>query len=141
MARKPTTTETTNRITRPTRVPLHEQRDKLTVRNRNPDLEYRWVNDVDDRILKFKQAGWEPAPKTDVGDPAVETGDNNTSSINEKHVGGRTKAVLMQIPKEWYNEDQAAKMEAVRASELAMQREALSNFAGNKNPELKVGKT
>jgi hypothetical protein len=111
---------------RPKRVPLHEQRNTLTITNKDPNFEYRIVNDVDNRISKFKLAGWEAAPKEDheVGDPKVDTGQATTTSIVEKAVGGRVKAILMRIPKEWYDEDQAKKAEEVDRSEAAMKREA-----------------
>lgn len=113
---------------RPKRVPLAEQRNKLTVTNRDPNFEYRFVNDVDDRVSRFKLAGWEMAPKDEheVGDPLVDTGQATTTSIVEKAVGGRIKAFLMRIPKEWYDEDQTKKQEEVDKSEAAMKREALN---------------
>ena len=118
---------------RPERVPLHEQRNKLTVSNRDPNFVYRWVNDSDERIAKFKAAGYEAVThETQVGDPAVESGQNKTGSVVTKHVGGKTTAVLMRIPKEWYEEDQRTKQEELNASEAAMQREALSQFSGVK---------
>lgn len=112
---------------RPTRVPLYEQRNKLTVTDRDPNFEYRFVNDTDERIAQFKLAGWEVVDRKDhqVGDPLVDTGQATTTSIVEKAVGGRTKALLMRIPKEWYNEDQNKKQEEVDRLEAATKRDAL----------------
>ena len=112
---------------RPKRVPIHEQRDKLTVSNPDPNMVRRWVNNVDDRIEKFKLAGYTPVARKDVeiGDIAVDTGQATTTSIVEKAVGGRVKAILMEIPKDLYEEDQRKKQELVDASEAAMKRDAL----------------
>ncbi len=111
---------------KPKRISLQEQRNTLTVSDKDPNFEYRIVNDTEDRIAKFKLAGWEVAPKKDhqIGDPLVDTGQATTTSIVEKHVGGGVKAVLMRIPKEWYDEDQTKKQEEVDRMEAAMKRDA-----------------
>lgn len=111
---------------RPKRTPLHEQRNKLTVEGRDPERVYRWVNDVDDRIEKFKLGGYrvEADQALQVGDAVVEEGINRTSSVLEKNVGGKTKAILMSTQKDWYEADQAAKQEIVNQSDLAMRRDA-----------------
>src|SRR3990167_4017063 len=97
---------------RPKRVSLQDQRNKLTVTDKDPNFVYRYVNDVDDRIAKFKLGGYEVVEKKNhqIGDPLVDTGQATTTSIVEKAVGGRVKALLMRVPKEWYDEDQAKKM-------------------------------
>lgn len=111
--------------TRPQRVALHEQRDKMTVANRDPDYAYRWVNDVEDRVDRFKLGGYilENDPKQ-IGDSATEQGINRTSSITEKFVGNKTKAVLMKIHKDLYEADQLAKQKVVDESDAAMKRDA-----------------
>jgi hypothetical protein len=116
---------TENKPQRPTRVPLQEQRNKLTVEGRDPNRVYRWVNDVDDRIAKFKMAGYivEEAKNVKVGDPSLETGQSTTSSIVEKNVGGRIKAILMSQDKEDYEADQKAKQREVEELEAAMHRD------------------
>jgi len=115
---------TTRRPKKSKRIPLSEQRDQLTVAGKEAGYVYRWVNDIPDRVNKFKLAGYDvvTTPVT-VGDPSVEQGLNTTSSVVEKAVGGRTKAILMRIPEEWYDEDQAVKQKAVDASEEAMRRD------------------
>jgi hypothetical protein len=62
-----------------------------------------------------------------VGDTAVETGQDKTSSIVEKAVGGRTKAVLMRIPEEWYDEDQKKKQKNLDAIDAAIKRDQKEN--------------
>jgi hypothetical protein len=104
---------------RPTRIPLHG-RDILTVRNKNPDREYRWVNDIDDRLFRFSQAGWEFVTDKGlvVGDPTVNA-DKELGSVIVKSFG-TTRSYLMSTSKEWYEEDQAAKALAIKESERAM---------------------
>jgi hypothetical protein len=73
----------------------------------------RWVNDQEDRINMFKEAGYTPV----VGNADTSTPDardpNKIGSIVRKHVGGGTYAVLMEIPEEFYKEDQEAKQHRV----------------------------
>lgn len=129
--------ENTNKPNRPQRVPLHEQRDKIAVRNRDPNYTYRWVvnnNASDpDRVDRFLRAGWEvdTDSRTTVGDPGVDDQLNKTSSVKERHMGGGQKATLMRIKNEWYEEDQAAKQRKVDESEEAMKREVTKDRYGD----------
>ena len=120
------------------RTPLHEQKDKMNVKDRDPQFEYRWVNDVDNgqRVEKFKLAGYEVVSnKPVVGDGALEDNTNKTSTVTEKFVGRNTKAILMRIPKDWYAEDQKAKQRRVDATEAGMRQEALRQYGEIKNPK------
>jgi hypothetical protein len=69
----------------------------------------RFVNDIDGRVDRFKEAGYEVV----TGDVETNSGqvglDSQMGSAVCKGVGGGTKAVLMEIKQEWYDEDQAAK--------------------------------
>ncbi len=133
----------TRRTNRPKRVPLHEQRDKMNVLDQDPNFVYRWVNDVDNgqRVMRFQKAGYEVVQdKPTVGDPAVDQNLNNTSSVNEKHVGGNTKAILMRIPRDWYDEDQKAKQASVDASELAMRQESLGKYGEVRGAKLDISR-
>lgn len=86
------------------RVPLREQaRNKLTVRNADSNYSYRIVNDVDDRIERYKLAGWEIAPENiGFGDTGKNQSLGSGSRIN---VGGGIMAVLMRTRKENYDAD------------------------------------
>ena len=120
------------------RIPLHEQRDNMSVFDRDPNYHYRWVNDVDQgqRVMRFQKAGYEVVQdKVQVGDAAVEQDLNKTSSVNEKYVGGNMKAVLMRIPKDWFEEDQAAKAAKVDALEATMRQENLGKYGEIRNPK------
>lgn len=116
---------------RPQRIPV-SQRNILTVKNKDPNYEYRIVNDVDDRIAQFKDAGYEL-----VSDTVAEVGDkraNAASSIGtakQISVGQGVKAHLMRIRKEWYEEDQMAKQTKVMDIERATKEKALDGTYGD----------
>ena len=98
---------------RVTRTPLG-QRNRLKAVNTDPGYVQRWFNNVDDRISDSIERGWEivPADKAKVTANIVD----NTSSMGsakEVSVGGGTKAYLMRIKKEWYEDDQKAKQREI----------------------------
>ena len=95
------------------RIPLG-QRNVLTVtkEDKDPNFEYRWVNDRDDRINMFRDAGWEVDTRREglqTGDPNVGKDTGRAGTPVTKSVGGGKVAYLMKIPKEYYEEDQQAK--------------------------------
>lgn len=97
------------------RTPINGRRGKLNVKGKDPTYEYRVVNNVDDRVAEFLEAGYELV-KNDgshiIGDKRVATPGSLDSNM-EISVGGGDKAVLMRIKKEWYDEDQAAKQAGI----------------------------
>lgn len=123
---------------RPKRTPLGE-RNILTVGNKRKGFNQRWINDVDDRIERAKAAGYTPVMRpTEVGDPragaATQVGD-----IVRKPVGGGITAVLMEIPDEYYQEDQAAKEAEIKSKERSLLSEAKDGeFYGE---GVKIGKS
>lgn len=115
---------------RVTRVPV-SQRNVLTVKGKDPNYVYRVVNDVDDRIAQFIEGGYELVDdnSTDVGDKRVSQG----TSVGSKKifsVGQGTKGYLMRIPKELYEEDQAAKQRFVSQQEASIKEKALDGNYG-----------
>lgn len=95
------------------RASINGTRNKLTVRGKDPDYVYRFVNDTDDRILELQERGYEIVThNAEVGDKRVAT-PKKEGTPNQVSVGGGTKAYLMRIKKEWYEEDAAAKAEEV----------------------------
>lgn len=121
---------------RPQRTPVG-QRNILTVKGKDPSYEYRIVNDIDDRITQYKEAGYEI-----VSNDAVSVGDKRVNAAaavgsgKQISVGQGTKAYVMRIPKEWYNEDQTAKLAQVAAVEQATREKALDGTYG----ELKLSR-
>ncbi|HET8688192.1 MAG TPA: hypothetical protein VFM18_16280 [Methanosarcina sp.] len=106
-------------------------RNRLTVHNKDSNYVYRIVNDQDDRVAAFQQNGWEVVPAKDVriGDKRVENA-SSTGSAAEISVGQGTKAVVMRIPKDWYEEDQRAKAENIDALEQTMKEDAQRGYYG-----------
>lgn len=103
---------------RPARTPIG-QRDILTVPEhlKQPGFSYRFFNDDDhgDRIRRAKAAGWEVVhDDAQVGDANV--GQASQFGVAGKPVGGGKKAVLMKIPSNWYQEDQAAKEAQIKSN-------------------------
>ena len=114
------TTET-KKTQRVKRTPINGQRSILNVKGKDPAYSYRIVNDVDDRINEFLERGYEI-----VTDEGIQVGDKRVAkptqsgSAVELSVGQGTKAFLMRIKKEWYDEDQAEKNAKVDQIETQM---------------------
>ena len=112
---------------RPQRTPIGS-RNVLTVNGKDPNYEYRIVNDEGDRVEQFKAAGYDVVAAKDVtiGDRRI-TQASTEGSVAQAAVGGGLKAVVMRIKKEWYEEDQAAKQAEIDKTEAAMKSDALKN--------------
>ena len=112
---------------RPKRVPVAEaNRNKLYVNGLDEEnFVYRWVNDKEGRLEAFLAGYWEFVDQTGnpVGDGGVENS-AGTSSKFVKGVGQGTKAYLMRIPKEFWDEDQARKEDDLKEREQAMKQVA-----------------
>jgi len=120
------------------RVPMH-QRQPLSVSGRDPNFEYRVVNDIPGRVDRFKLAGWVPDDKTDVGDNIAGRA-SSMGSTTSAPVGKGTNGIVMKIPKELYKEDQMAKQRKVDESEEAMlssTEDAMNDAAGGKAGEFR----
>ena len=104
---------------RPKRVPLGT-RNVLKYPDR-PGYVRRVVNDVEDRIQRFQNAGYEIVQNKNLpsGDPRA--GDASQMGMPvSKSVGNGVKGVLMEIPEDWYKEDQQSKQDKISADEGAM---------------------
>jgi hypothetical protein len=101
-------------------------RNVLTVGNKDANYEYRIVNDEGDRVEQFKAAGYDVVSASDVtvGDRRINaaTAEGSAAQVS---VGGGMKAVVMRIKKEWYVEDQDAKIANIAATEAATKSEAV----------------
>lgn len=96
------------------RVPLHEQKKNLLTVPEKKGFVRRFVNDVEQgqRVKRFLRAGWRIVEdETKVGDPGALNQNQSLGTGIRKHMGDTTYAVLMEIEKEFYDEDQAAKMD------------------------------
>ena len=117
-------------VSRVTRVPV-SQRNILTVKGKDPNYVYRVVNDVDDRVAQFLEGGYELVDKAthDVGDKRVSQ-DTSVGSKKVFSVGQGIKGHLMRIPRELYDEDQAAKQGFVNKQEASIKEKALDGTYG-----------
>lgn len=113
---------------RPARVPLHRQ--NIIKAGTREGYVRRLVNDVDDRIERFKLAGWQPVEGESIGDPHA--GDaSSLGSASTKSVGGGVKAMLMEIPRDLYEEDQRDKLKKVDTLEEAMESDIKNKLGGS----------
>ena len=122
-----TNTAKPNDVKKPTperrrRSPLAGARDILTVYDKDPNYVYRWVRNDEGRVQWFKERGYDVVTAAHkVGEKAVDSGSQLGSAVT-KFGGGSVTLVLMRIPREWYDEDQAAKEEAIAAVEATMKK-------------------
>jgi hypothetical protein len=121
-------TEGQSRAERPKRVPLHRQ--NIISASTKEGYVRRMVNDTDDRIERFKKAGWTPVEGEQIGDPHA-ADPSSIGSMSTKSVGAGMKAVLMEIPEEHYNEDQNDKQQKVNALEEAMEQDIKNKLGGS----------
>ena len=104
---------------RPKRVPI-ATRNILTTDQRDGFVR-RWVNDTPGRVQMFEDAGYEIVREpTKVGDDRAGEASNVGASITRKSVGAGQEAVLMEIPIEFYEEDQAAKEQSLKSKEASL---------------------
>ncbi len=104
---------------RPARIPVGSG-NKLEFEGKDPDYMYRVVNDNPGRLAMFLQAGYEfCTDEKRVIDKGIAEGSQVDTRIIVNS-GNGIKSYLMRIPKEFYDEDQANKIEAVKRSEDQM---------------------
>jgi hypothetical protein len=104
---------------RPKRVPVGT-RPRLHVSGKNPNFEYRWVNDTPNNINLMQQYGWQLCTndEVDVGNFRTEQASGEGSLACTVVDGGNgMKAYVMKISKEEYKEIQDAFAEITDASE------------------------
>ena len=84
----------------------------------------RVVNSVDGRVQDFEADGWEVVRKpAEAGE--LQAGESTQlGSVVRKPVGGGIEGVLMEIPKEWYEEDQHQKELMRQSKESSLLSEA-----------------
>jgi hypothetical protein len=105
---------------RPKRIPVG-YRNRFEVSNKDPNFTYRIVKDAPGRVQEFLDGGYEPVDNktTKLAAPRVDGG-SSQGSVNSVPLGGGDTGVLMRIPKEMYEEDQKAKMDALKQKESAL---------------------
>jgi hypothetical protein len=104
---------------RPKRTPLG-QRSRLSFGKQDPNFSYRVINDQDERLQQAQEAGYEFVVSDEpLGDKRAAEGGKIDSRVS-KPVGNNTRGYLMRIPKEYYKEDQDAKMEKIDELEKSL---------------------
>lgn len=101
-----------------------ERNLKLTIPNKDPDYEYRWVNDRPGRVDQLtKLDDWDIAPE--MNGPGLGT-------VGERTVDKTTgeRGVLLRKRKEFYDEDQAEKEKQLKARDDTMRRGPLPGPSG-----------
>ncbi len=104
---------------RPQRTPLG-QRNRLTWKDKDPNFVYRWINNQDARIAEAKEAGYEFVVSDEQGGDKRAAEASKMGAKVSKSVGGGMTGFLMRIPKEYYEEDQAAKAGKVNDLEKSL---------------------
>lgn len=106
-------------------------RNVLTVGGKDPDYEYRIVNDTGDRVEQFKGAGYDVVLASDVtiGDRRISKASPEGSAA-QVSIGGGDKAIVMRIKRDWYEEDQQRKLNDVAITESATKSDALNGTYG-----------
>lgn len=103
-------------------------RNVLSLSNKEKGYEYRFVNDVGDRIETFKDRGWELVDAADVSvgerrvSSATALGSKAQASVDKSGM----KAFVMRIPSELYEEDKAEQAAQIAETEKTMKQTALS---------------
>jgi len=128
-----------NRANRPRRVPVSGSRDILTIDKKEDGFEYRIVKDKKGRIDRFEKGGWEVVhnSETKVGD--VDDKNISEGSPVKIDLGRGETGYLMRIPSEYYQEDQNAKEQNLRAKEQQMHTKATQDYYGRLDIQHKRG--
>ena len=88
-----------------------------------PGYYRRVVTDDNGRVERFSLAGYEPVRDPSVDQAADKAGKASyMGDIVRRPIGGGKYGVLMEIPIEWYNEDQEKKAQLIDAKEDQLQR-------------------
>ena len=111
-----------DRATRTRRSFVGDSADILTVTGKDPDYEYRWVNDERGRVQRMTEAGYDVVEdEHSIGDNTLkDAGASNTITVNRKQ---GTKGVLMRIKREYYEEDKLARAEQIAKTEAGLIKE------------------
>jgi hypothetical protein len=107
------------------RKPMFQRGPQSIAGEKDPNFEYRFVNDTGSRVTNFQSAGYELVQDEEivVGDSRVfDPSDLGSAKCVTSNDG--TKSYLMRIKKEWFKEDQAAKQGQINETEKAMKSDA-----------------
>ena len=97
----------------------------------------RFVNDKGDRVQVFKDAGWNLVEDTPVGDPKLGKS-SSMGSLTNPSVGAGQRAVLMEIPENYYQEDYNAAQAKITQVENEIKRNSGSPGKDGLSGEVKI---
>ena len=126
-----------------TRATRDKKRIPIATRNvlkaaQKKDFHRRFFNDVEDRLEVAEAAGYRFVKgNVSTGDKLVGDGSKKGSCVTKQVGGGRT-AYLMEIPQEYYDEDQKAKQDAINETERGLEQNVDSRHADIKGQYGKV---
>lgn len=101
-----------------------ERHLKLAIPNKDPNYEYRWVNNRPGRVHQLTTMDdWDIAPEQEGA---------GLGTVGERTVdkGTGERAILLRKPKEFYDEDQAEKERMLKARDETMRRGPLPSAEG-----------
>ncbi len=102
------------------RTPLDAHQLSLTVHNKNPDYEYHWFVDRDERIKNAYDNDWDFVVNSKDGTQAISDDPGTAlSQVANKTAGGQ-RLYLMAKPKEYFQEDQRQKRARLNAVDEAI---------------------
>ncbi|WP_299477010.1 hypothetical protein [uncultured Paracoccus sp.] len=107
------------------------RRYRLSVSGKDPNYEYRWINDIPGRVHQLtKDDDWDVVQSTGgKGNTSVGTLDERVVDAN-----GR-KAILVRKRKEWYEADKRKEQGIVEAREEGLRRGVAPNSEEMKQPD------
>lgn len=117
------------------RIPLGS-RNILTA-PKKPGFVRRFVNDKGDRIQTFKEAGWNLVEGMPVGDPKIGRA-STMGSLTNPSVGVGQRAILMEIPEKYYQEDYKAAQDKITVVENEIRRKSKSPARDGLSGEVKI---
>ena len=104
----------------PKRSSINGTRNRLNVKNQDPNFVYRIVNDIDDRVERLMDLGYEVDTVAEVGDKRAGSPSKAPGTPVTVSLGRGDKGVVMKIRKELFDERQLEKQAEVRAREEAL---------------------
>ena len=115
---------------RKTRTSTNGRNDVLSVEGKDKNYEYRIVNDTPGRVAQMESRDWEIAEGDEKLISTFDNSSDDSGSVKRKHVGDGTNAVLMRIPKKYFEEDKAEKAKHADRLEKSTQTNNMQNGYG-----------
>jgi hypothetical protein len=105
----------------PKRASVNGVRNRLNVKNQDPNYVYRIVNDIDDRVPELMDVGYEIDTSTKVGDKRAGAPSSAPGTPVMVSLGQGDKGVVMRIKRELFEERKLEKEQLIREREAALQ--------------------